>query len=132
MAVVIKNQESEGLGQEDLTRLKNLLLQRREEIFRQVQNLQSGMREVSQEPQPEVVEKGQEQEFIETYEPIDEQELAEVREIDAAINRIADGTYGICENCGARIPAKRLYALPWTRLCLECSEERDRESQLNA
>ncbi len=116
---------------EDLTRLKNLLLQRREEIFRRVQNLQSGMREVSQEPQPEIVEKGQQQEFIESYEPIDEQELAEVREIDAAINRIADGTYGICENCGSQIPAKRLYALPWTRLCLDCSEERDRENQLN-
>ncbi len=132
MAIVIKNQESEGLREEDLARLKKLLLRRREEIFQRVENLQSGMREVSQEPQPEVVEKGQEQEFIESYEPLDEKELAEVREIDAAINRIADGTYGICENCGARIPTKRLYALPWTRLCLDCSEEKDRENQLNA
>jgi RNA polymerase-binding protein DksA len=40
-------------------------------------------------------------------------------EIDAALQRIEDGTYGICEVCGKPIGAERLNALPWTRLCID-------------
>jgi RNA polymerase-binding protein DksA len=40
-------------------------------------------------------------------------------EIDAALKRIEDGTYGICEICGKPIGAERLRALPWARLCIE-------------
>jgi RNA polymerase-binding protein DksA len=40
-------------------------------------------------------------------------------EIDAALQRIEDGTYGICEVCGKPIGADRLKALPWTRLCID-------------
>ena len=42
-------------------------------------------------------------------------------EIDAALSRIEDGTYGICEVCGKPIGADRLSALPWTRLCIDDS-----------
>jgi RNA polymerase-binding protein DksA len=40
-------------------------------------------------------------------------------EIDAALQRIEDGTYGICEVCGKPIGADRLSAIPWTRLCID-------------
>jgi RNA polymerase-binding protein DksA len=40
-------------------------------------------------------------------------------EIDAALQRIEAGTYGICEVCGKSIGAERLSALPWTRLCID-------------
>jgi RNA polymerase-binding protein DksA len=40
-------------------------------------------------------------------------------EIDAALKRIEDGTYGICEVCGKPIAAERLAAIPWTRLCID-------------
>jgi DnaK suppressor protein len=40
-------------------------------------------------------------------------------EIDAALQRIEDGTYGICEACGQPIGAERLSAIPWTRLCID-------------
>lgn len=39
--------------------------------------------------------------------------------IDAALQRIDDGTYGTCVNCGKPIPEERLEALPWTELCIE-------------
>lgn len=124
-----KNQESERLSEEDLSKLNDLLHKRREEVFRRVRNLQSGMRDVS-DTQPEVVEQGQAQEIIETYQPLDAREIEEVREIDLAINKIADGTYGVCESCGAQIATKRLYAVPWTRFCLECSEDKEREAEI--
>jgi RNA polymerase-binding protein DksA len=40
-------------------------------------------------------------------------------EIEAALQRIEDGTYGICEVCGKPIGADRLSAIPWTRLCID-------------
>ena len=40
-----------------------------------------------------------------------------IEEVDAAIRRIFDGTYGVCELTGKRIPAARLKAVPWTRYC---------------
>ena len=42
-------------------------------------------------------------------------EADELYEIEAALERIANGTYGICEQTGACIPAARLRAIPWTR-----------------
>jgi DnaK suppressor protein len=40
-------------------------------------------------------------------------------EIEAALVRIDDGTYGICERCGKPIGADRLSAIPWARLCID-------------
>jgi DnaK suppressor protein len=39
-------------------------------------------------------------------------------EIEAALARIADGSYGTCEVCGEPIGAERLSAIPWARLCI--------------
>ena len=50
-----------------------------------------------------------------------------VRMIEAALRRIADGTYGICVACASDIPRKRLEALPWTDCCLRCQEIAERE-----
>ena len=40
-------------------------------------------------------------------------------EIDAALQRIEDGSYGVCEVCGKPIGAERLSAIPWARLCID-------------
>jgi RNA polymerase-binding protein DksA len=41
-------------------------------------------------------------------------------EIDAALKRIDDGTYGTCVNCGKEIPRERLEVNPWASLCIDC------------
>jgi RNA polymerase-binding transcription factor DksA len=43
---------------------------------------------------------------------------AELAEIDAALKRLAAGTYGICEACGRPIEEDRLEAIPYARFCL--------------
>ena len=42
-------------------------------------------------------------------------------EIDIALSRIENGTYGICENDGEPIPNARLEAIPWARYCITCA-----------
>jgi RNA polymerase-binding transcription factor DksA len=48
------------------------------------------------------------------------QALAAVEEIDRAVAKIHDGTYGVCENCYSAIPKERLKALPYAALCVQC------------
>jgi DnaK suppressor protein len=49
-----------------------------------------------------------------------------LNEIDAALRRIDDGTYGICTNCGKQIAEERLEARPWASLCIDCAREAER------
>ena len=46
-----------------------------------------------------------------------------LRLIEAALKRIADGSFGICVWCGDEIQDQRLQALPWTQFCLRCQGE---------
>jgi DnaK suppressor protein len=51
-----------------------------------------------------------------------------IREIDDALARIADGTYGICEMSGKPIKVERLEELPWARYSIEAARELERQS----
>jgi DnaK suppressor protein len=42
--------------------------------------------------------------------------------IDEAFNRMRNGSYAICTNCGVEIGEKRLQAVPWTPFCIDCQE----------
>jgi DnaK suppressor protein len=47
-----------------------------------------------------------------------------LRAIEAAIERIEKGTYGICKNCEGEIGLARLKAVPWTSVCITCKEKK--------
>jgi DnaK suppressor protein len=44
---------------------------------------------------------------------------AMLRDVDRALQKIEEGTYGICDRCGRLIPEERLDARPWSVLCVE-------------
>jgi len=48
-----------------------------------------------------------------------------LRAVDEALARIERGTFGVCSACGQPISTARLDAVPWTRLCRDCKEQRD-------
>jgi RNA polymerase-binding transcription factor DksA len=49
-----------------------------------------------------------------------------VAEIDNALRRLEEGVYGVCEGCGCLVGRERLWALPFTRLCVKCQSEAER------
>lgn len=53
-------------------------------------------------------------------------DLAELRELAAAHARIAQGTYGVCADCGADIPVARLRAQPAALRCVACQEHHEK------
>ncbi len=48
--------------------------------------------------------------------------------IEEALKRVEDSTYGNCLQCGSRILKKRLDAIPYTELCLECQKLKEKSS----
>jgi DnaK suppressor protein len=49
-----------------------------------------------------------------------------LNQIDRALRRIDDGTYGTCGNCAREIAPERLEAYPWASLCIDCKREAER------
>lgn len=61
-----------------------------------------------------------EQEFTLSLMQNEEQTLDQ---IEVALERIEDGTYGKCEECGSRIPKARLNAIPYAVMCVKCASQ---------
>jgi DnaK suppressor protein len=49
-----------------------------------------------------------------------------LKNIDEALGRVKEGSYGICDECGGKIGEKRLSAIPFALCCLECQEAKER------
>jgi DnaK suppressor protein len=60
---------------------------------------------------------------------LNDREREKLLAIDEALERIKEKTYGICESCEGEIQLGRLKVLPFTRLCVRCQEENEKESK---
>ncbi len=57
---------------------------------------------------------------------LEENEERVIAAIDAALQRIENGSYGTCQACGQAIAAERLEAVPWTTQCIDCKRKEER------
>jgi RNA polymerase-binding protein DksA len=57
---------------------------------------------------------------------LEENEERVIAAIDAALERIDNGTYGTCQGCGQPIATDRLEAVPWTTQCIDCKRKEER------
>jgi DnaK suppressor protein len=54
-----------------------------------------------------------------------------LQEVENALSRISDGSYGLCRLCNAKIKPARLNAVPWAPLCIDCQEDAERNQGAN-
>jgi DnaK suppressor protein len=54
-----------------------------------------------------------------------ENEGLTLEQIESSLERIEEGTYGQCEECGVKIPKARLNAIPYATLCVRCAEQQE-------
>jgi DnaK suppressor protein len=52
-----------------------------------------------------------------------------LRNVRGALRRINDGSFGVCLHCEEEISPKRLAAVPWTALCIQCQEQADKNRE---
>jgi DnaK suppressor protein len=60
-----------------------------------------------------------------------DRDRGKLSEIEDALERIGDGTYGECEECGEPIADNRLRALPFTKVCIECQSKKERDLRIS-
>ncbi len=60
---------------------------------------------------------------------LSDRERVKIKQVDDALERLEEGTYGMCESCGLEIAEERLNAMPFTRLCRDCQQDQEREAR---
>ncbi|MBM9603150.1 RNA polymerase-binding protein DksA [Desulfopila inferna] len=107
------------MEKETLENFRKQLIQKREEIINEAGRTLSDMTDQNENvPDPNdraTIESGRSFELR-----IRDRERKLLSKIEAALQRVEDGEYGICDECGEEIGLKRLEARPVTTLCIDC------------
>jgi len=112
-----------NLDDTQLQTLRQLLSERDVELRSEVQAARQVAADRASAPGRQVVDLGEEGEerYRTGIEHVElQRDLQELDDIDAALGRLADGSYGECLNCGMPIAFERLHAQPGARRCVAC------------
>ncbi len=102
----------------DWSEQEALLKARRAELTKELLEIEDRL---DDEPPKDWEDRATERQSDEVLEALGSQDLNELRQIDAALDRLAAGTYGECAKCGEDIAPERLKAVPATPLCAACA-----------
>ncbi|MBB3981370.1 RNA polymerase-binding protein DksA [Sphingobium fontiphilum] len=105
----------------DLATIRARLSDRRAQLLAHVASLEA---DLGQPMEADFAEQAVEREDDEALDRLSRVELAEIGQIDRAIERIDQGAYGVCIECGEPIAPARLAALPEAAMCMECATGR--------
>jgi RNA polymerase-binding transcription factor DksA len=101
------------------------LMLRRDALLRERDEHNAASRETPDRGGVDEIDAANDESEYETLAAEISQEQVELAEIDAALARIRDGSYGVCEASGEQISPERLRALPWTRFSKSAAEQRE-------
>jgi DnaK suppressor protein len=87
--------------------------------------------EIAIEKTPDTIDEGQFASERELAISILDHESALLRDVQDALGRVADGSYGTCLHCEEEIEPKRLDAVPWAKYCVHCQETADRSPSVS-
>jgi RNA polymerase-binding protein DksA len=105
--------------------LTNQLLRQRAILVGEVADAETDLLFIAEDRETDFEEHAQEERAAHLLAQLDEQGKRQIEEIDAALRRMAEGTYGTCDGCTAPIPNERLRALPATRFCVDCAHAQE-------
>ena len=112
------------MKKKDREYFKKYLAERLEELLNQADNTVSGMTE-TKENFPDPTDRAALEADRNFMLRIRDRESKLIKKIKAALERIENDTYGICESCGDDITLKRLKARPVTTQCIECKSKEE-------
>ncbi len=101
--------------------IRRQLLKRREDLIEDVSGQESLLKTIGVTTEPgDAVDHANESLVGEISAQLAEVEFREIANIDQALCRMNDATYGVCEGCRKTIPMMRLEAIPHATLCIDC------------
>jgi DnaK suppressor protein len=103
---------------------QKLLSQRLDELLTEMNETASGIAGFTDQP-PDPLDRASTEFDTSLAFRLKEREGNLIRKIQDALDRLEDGTFGICEECGEEISQGRLQARPITTLCIKCKEKQE-------
>lgn len=106
----------------DFSAYRERLEKQRADILSMYQNDVRAGQESTDEGTEDIVDRANNSYNRELMFSLSDTERQLMLEVDKALERIEDASYGRCANCGTEIAEKRLEAVPWARHCIDCQE----------
>ena len=112
-----------------LKKTREALVARKEQILKQLNEEVKEGKEAALDEGMDTYDLASEERSREINLILSDRDRDKLQAIEDALERIEDSSYGICEQCEEEIAPERLEALPFTRLCVSCQSEMEREAK---
>jgi DnaK suppressor protein len=109
--------------------IKDMLLKMRADLVHEIARRSKATTEPGAQDIGDILDSVSEERTRELDMILTDREKRKLLQIDDALDRIEDETYGQCEECGTKIPRARLKVLPFAKYCVECQEKNEREEK---
>ena len=106
-----------------LEQIRKRLLNLREDLLLEVKRRNMEAADLTDQGVPDVGDQGLSDNLGEFLHLLSDSKREEILKIDEALERLRNGTYGICQQCGDPIGIDRLEVAPYTRFCFSCKKE---------
>ncbi|MDX1649969.1 MAG: RNA polymerase-binding protein DksA [Myxococcota bacterium] len=110
----------------DLEKFRKLLTAQREQLLQHAKRAMSGDIHLDPDDFPDEIDTASSEVNLAFMGRLRERERGLLAKIEESLQKIEDGVYGECENCGEEIGIKRLEARPVAELCIECKAEQEK------
>jgi DnaK suppressor protein len=115
------------MNKKDKDQFRKLLADKKETITRKLTEAITESKEMESNVAQDLVDKAETSYTKEFLLSLSDGEREQLLLIDEAIKRLEHGEFGTCQVCRKEIGPKRLLALPWTPLCIDCQEKAEEE-----
>jgi DnaK suppressor protein len=109
--------------------IKDMLVKMRAELVQEISRRSKATTEAGAQDIGDILDSVSEERTRELDMILTDREKRKLHQIDDALDRIEDGIYGQCDECGVKIPRARLKVLPFAKFCVECQEKNEREEK---
>ncbi|MCK4623629.1 MAG: TraR/DksA family transcriptional regulator [Desulfuromonadales bacterium] len=111
------------MEEEQLQETRKNLLKIREEVLLEAERAYAASQSLGKDGVPDIGDMSSNSYNQEVLMNLSETQRARVRDIDAALDRMDKGVYGLCARCEEEIPSRRMEVRPFSRYCVDCKSE---------
>ncbi len=112
-----------------LAKMREQLLEMKAKLLAEIDSTLRAEREGNKDEGMDTYDLASEERDREINFILSDRERVKLKQIDDALERMDEGTYGVCESCGLEIAEERLEAMPFSRLCRDCQQDEEREAK---
>jgi DnaK suppressor protein len=113
----------------DLKKFKKILTEKKAKLLKQAQRTLTEDMQLDPNELPDEMDLAS-TEYLQSFTfRLRGREKTFLKKIDLALQKIEEGTFGVCESCGEPIAVKRLQARPETTMCIRCKEEQEQQEK---